>query len=90
MLRRSLILLSAIWILSGCASLTTLGVGARAPIPEEDLVPCPKPSLLKSGSHQAVEEWAVQAGSDYQRCVALHDKLIDKVRERQGQPVVKK
>jgi hypothetical protein len=81
-MRSCLILLSAIWLLSGCAASTTRGLGLP-PIPERDLQECQAPQPLKSGAHQEVERWAKERGFAYRECADMHKELAEKVRLRQ-------
>lgn len=65
MLKRFLILASAGWLLSGCASSTMPSV---PPVSEAALQSCPPLRQLPSGSHQDVERWAVDTALRYREC----------------------
>lgn len=78
------ILLSALLILPGCKTLTP--PSPVAPIPEERLQQCPPLTLLRSGSHNDVEAWALDTIWLYQDCRDAHAELIQAVRNRQEQP----
>jgi hypothetical protein len=81
MWKRYLILVSAGWILSGCASLTTQST--QIPISESKLKGCQKLAQLESGSHNAVERWAVDAAFKYRECSDRLSELAEIVRANQ-------
>lgn len=80
--KRFLILLSVLWLPSGCA-LSTPQLAKLPPVPESKLQPCPPLKMLAGGKHQQVEEWAVATVFAYRSCTDTHQDLIDAVRARQ-------
>lgn len=61
-----MILASAGWLLSGCATSTMLP--EPPPVSPTALAPCPPIKALPSGSHSDVERWAVDLAFRYREC----------------------
>ena len=81
MLRRFLMLSSALLLLTACSTSTVRGDLPR--ISEEKLRDCPQPTALKSGSHNEVERWATEQGFKYRDCADGKHELAEAVRLRQ-------
>ena len=81
MLRRSLILLSAGRLLSGCSPSTVRS--SLGPIDPEFLQPCASLTRLSSGSHQEIEGWAIRTAFEFRSCSERHKALVEIVKVRQ-------
>lgn len=82
MLLRFLILLSAGLMSAGCApSIVRSSLGQTDP---DLLRPCAGLTKLASGSHQAIEEWAVATAFAYRECSDRHRTLVETVKAREA------
>lgn len=83
MLQRFLILASVGSLLSACATSTTpLPVTELPPVSASTLQPCPRLQALQSGSHQAVEAWAVESALRYRECAERQAMLAQILRSQ--------
>ena len=76
------VLLGAVLYLAGCAPTTVRPEAPR--VSESKLAPCPQLQELQSGSHNAVERWAVDTASKYHACSDKFSELVETVRAQQG------
>lgn len=82
MWKRFLTLASAGLLLTACQPSIVRPEAPR--VAEAKLAPCPKLAELQSGSHNAVERWAVDTASKYHECSDRFSELAETVRAQQG------
>lgn len=77
---RSLTLLSATLLLTGCAA----SIKQAPDFPKEMTEPCKTPQELKTGKHADVESWAIRTATELLTCANRHKSLVDAIERRKA------